>query len=66
MTIGRIKQARALAEAFILKADAAMGEASELEQKISLFGSKKSGALRRASMELTRALAHMRSGSLDD
>lgn len=56
MNIERIKAARAAAQEFLERADKCL----LLGESLYLYPSKASGALRRQSMELTRALAEMR------
>jgi len=63
MTIENIKRAQAEAKRFLTCADAVVREAMFFPEKPNVkFVStgKHSGALRRASMDLTRALAEMR------
>ena len=64
MTPAKIKQARAIAKAFIIRADAYQKAQAELEAKYHVAANtpREAGALKRASMELTRALATMRNG----
>lgn len=58
MQVEQIKVARSLAMKFIHLADELTK--SQDPQNLLLFGSKLSGALRRSSLDLTRALAEMR------
>lgn len=64
MNINTVKSARTLAERFIRKADAILdnlgGEDEPSENHWPITGTKETGALRRASLDLTRALAEMR------
>lgn len=55
-----IEKAIAEAEEFIERANAALDEAIDSKYTHSLYPTAKTGALRRQSMELTRALAEMR------
>jgi len=57
MTTTKINAAIKEAQEFIKRAKVAVDEASD---NYSMWGSKATGALRRKSMDLTRALAEMR------
>ena len=57
MTVTKIKAAIKEAQEFIKRAKVAVDEASD---NYGMWGSKATGALRRSSMDLTRALAEMR------
>jgi hypothetical protein len=57
MRVERIKEAKGEAVRFIRQVNRLM-ESLNLEDR--LYGSKLSGALRRSSLDLTRALAEMR------
>lgn len=60
MTNDGIRKARKAAEEFVKRASAVLSETSlDVTDRI-LYGSKLTGALRRSSLELTRALAEMR------
>ena len=57
----RIQEAEAEAERFLSRIADLMDKAKEVGDLSAIeFGSPESGALRRASMDLTRALARMR------
>ena len=56
MTVTKINAAIKEAQEFIKRAKVVVDEASDNR----MWGSKSAGALRRSSMELTRALAEMR------
>lgn len=58
MTIENIKRAQAEARRFLDRVDDLMFQVEEPTGHV--WSSKESGALRRASMDLTRALAEMR------
>jgi len=58
MTVTKIKAAIKEAQEFIKRAKAAIAEHETSDNR--MWGSKAAGALRRSSMELTRALAEMR------
>ena len=60
MTEGKVRAAITVAERFMTEARALLREQQELTPESYYFGSKRSGAVRRASMDLTRALAAMR------
>lgn len=60
MNADNIRWARAVAERFCGAADVVIDELQGDQGGAYITGTKKSGALRRASMELTRALANMR------
>lgn len=65
VTIGKINRALEEAERFIVKARAARERLRE-DEMVEYCGSKETGAVRRASMDLTRALAALRkSGRCD-
>ena len=55
-----IQKAMEAAEEFIERASAVLDEEADSKYTHSLYPSAKTGALRRQSMELTRALAEMR------
>lgn len=62
MTLDKITKAQSLASAFIQAAKAVKEEA-DADGRLNgdcVYGSKRTGTLRRASMDLTRALAEMR------
>ena len=58
MKLENINQAMEEASRFILKAKAV--KVKELEDKLCFYGCKETAALRRASMDLTRALSKLR------
>lgn len=66
MTVENIQRARALAQRFAHAADAVIRDCTyeyempDKRKRMSLSTGKQTGALRRASMDLTRALAEMR------
>lgn len=62
MNLITIRKAKREAEEFVKRAKAVLDETDPKEPAHSswLWGTQKTGALRRQSMELTRALAEMR------
>lgn len=60
MTTTKINAAIKEAQEFIKRAKAAIAEHEASGHHYGMWGSKATGALRRSSMELTRALAEMR------
>lgn len=60
MNRGQIKEARRAAERFAALCIAADDELRAMDSNTYIGGTKTSGALRRASLDLTRALAEMR------
>ena len=58
MTQTKVNEAIKEAQEFIKRAKVAVDEASD--NRYGMWGSKATGALRRKSMDLTRALAEMR------
>ena len=59
MNINRINQAREEAKRFLRAADA-VRDRLQSDNLVLISGSKEGGACRRASMDLTRALANLR------
>jgi len=62
MTLDGIAAAKKAAKEFLKRVDDVRETAGDLAKfsNCSLYGTKQTGALRRASMDLTRALADMR------
>lgn len=56
----RIKEAEFEARRFLARVAEAREALDDVERNVSICGSKETGALRRASLDLTRALAAMR------
>ncbi len=60
LTNEKLSEAILEAERFIAKAQKA--QLAIIDNKWAVYGSKETGAVRRASMDLTRTLAELRSG----
>lgn len=60
MTTTKINAAIKEAQEFIKRAKVAVAEHEASGNRYGMWGSKATGALRRSSMDLTRALAEMR------
>lgn len=61
MKLSRLKKSIAEAERFLAAARLCVAKATTNSQGDYLYGSKENGATRRASMDLTRSLAELRS-----